>query len=129
MTRHVLIVDDERPARTLLEHALSPLEDLEVELHTAEDASRAILLSQTHPIDLALIDVHMPGVTGIELCENLRACPNAAGAFIILMGELGQELTAAELSSLRADGFALRPFDPEELLERVSTVLGIKLEE
>jgi len=129
MTRHVLIVDDERPARTLLEHALAPLEDLDVELHTIEDSSQALALVSTQRIDLALIDVHMPGMGGLELCRKLRSFTNASKAFIILMDEKGHELASHTLANLEADGFETKPFDPEETLRRVSEALGLNLEE
>lgn len=129
MTRHILIVDNERPVRTLLEHALAPLEDLNVELHTLEDGTNAIALASLYPIDLALIDMHLPGLSGLDLCSNLRSHANGSKAFIILMGEKGHELDKIELSSLQANGFAVKPFDPEEILRRVCEALGLSLED
>ena len=67
--RHILIIDDNLHHRQLLADALRPLGFL---LSMAESGEVALSIARANPPDLALIDVAMPGISGVELTARLR---------------------------------------------------------
>lgn len=76
MTLRILIVDDETLARarlrTLLGDCTAPAVSVEAE---AANAAQALAWLQHHPVDVALIDIHMPGADGLTLAQTLRTLP------------------------------------------------------
>ena len=84
MTLKVLIVDDELLARsrlrTLLGDCTSPTVSVEAE---AANATQAVQWLQHHPVDVALIDIHMPGADGLTLARTLRTLPNPPAVIFV----------------------------------------------
>lgn len=70
MIKHILVVDDEAPIRQMMKEAL---EAVDFRVVTAADASGALNAMTTGNIGLALLDLKMPGVTGVELCRMIRS--------------------------------------------------------
>jgi DNA-binding LytR/AlgR family response regulator len=70
----VLIVDDEFLARKLLSGYVSKIERLEL-VGTCSDAFEAMTVLQREPVDILLLDIHMPDITGLELVRNLKNMP------------------------------------------------------
>lgn len=68
----VLIVDDERMARESVQSLLSTQPDMELETWMAESAMKAIAILELERIDIAILDINMPQVTGMELYETVR---------------------------------------------------------
>ena len=68
----VLIVDDERIARESVQNSLAVLEELELELVTVESAVKAVSILEVERIDIAIMDINMPQMTGLELYEIVR---------------------------------------------------------
>jgi DNA-binding response OmpR family regulator len=112
----ILIAEDDALFRRALQHLLSA----EFEIITAEDGRIAstLLQQEDHPT-LALLDWVMPGLTGPELCRELRASPSTAGIYVILL--TARNSAADILAGLRsgADDYVTKPFQAEELRARV----------
>jgi DNA-binding response OmpR family regulator len=114
----ILIVDDEPDVREVLEeyftaHGYAPL--------AAESAATARTLVASQPIDLALIDVHMPGEDGLSLARHLRE--RYAGVAIVMLTSAGTVVDRIVGLEIGADDYVPKPFDPRELLARVKSVL------
>jgi two-component system, OmpR family, alkaline phosphatase synthesis response regulator PhoP len=125
MARAVLIVDDEQHIRLLIEQTLEELLDEDVELYTAADGDEAIAaIAAQHP-DLVFLDVMMPGRSGLDVCRAVRADPELAGAYIVLLTAKGQAQDRAEGLDAGADEFLTKPFDPDALLALARGVLGL----
>jgi two-component system, OmpR family, alkaline phosphatase synthesis response regulator PhoP len=127
MTKRILIVDDQRHVLTLLESALEPLLDLGIELAVTQAAEEAVAAAMERCPDLALVDANMPGMDGYQVCERLIELPTATPPYIILMGEKGGESDSRRALEAGADDFLVKPFDPDDVLDRVSKILGIDL--
>lgn len=127
MSKRILIVDDQRHVRTLLESALEPLLDLGIELAVTESGEEALAAVMERCPDLALIDANMPGVNGYDVCQRMCALPTATPPYIIVLGDKGGEADGQRALDAGADDFLVKPFDPDDVLERVSRVLGLDL--
>jgi two-component system response regulator HydG len=107
----ILIVDDDRGARASL-GALSRA--LGHETHEAEDAEQGLLVGRRSPIDLVLLDLHLPGRSGLEALADFLALPGQPG--VILLTGLGDVPTAVACMRAGAGDFLEKPI-PLETLE------------
>ena len=84
----------------------------------------AVQWLQTHPVDLALLDIDMPEISGLVLAEQVkRKCPDAAVVFLTAFSQY-----AVQAFKLRATGYLLKPVSLEELKEEVAYVNSRKPE-
>src|SRR5205823_4624559 len=84
----ILIADDEEP---ILELVRFTLEEPGIRVLEAHDGAAAIELAEKNPPDLALLDVRMPHVDGLEVCRRLRAIPGCAQTRIVILSAAGQD--------------------------------------
>ena len=116
----ILLVDDDPALRTLLRTTFEVADVEVVEADGAESARRRINAARP---DVIVLDVHMPGITGLELCEQLKADPTTADISIILLtGSTGGTSAAAKRAG--ADAFVRKPFSPLELLAVAERLAG-----
>lgn len=118
----LLIVDDVPLILTMME---TLFDNQGYRLHFAENGRQALQKSRTVRPDLILLDLMLPDMTGIEVCEKVRADWELAEIPIIMItaiSERGMRLTALEAG---ADEYITKPFDSVELLARVRTVLRL----
>lgn len=119
----ILVVDDFPHHRELLERLLGQ-EGYRV--ITASDADEALRLIQCDPVDLAVLDVMMPGMNGYDLCRRLKASHGKKFFPVILLSalhELDNRITGIEAG---ADDFLPKPFHTAELLTRIRSLLKLK---
>ena len=116
----ILLVDDDQALRTLL-HTTFEVADVDVdEADGAESARRRIGAARP---DVIVLDVNMPGVTGLQLCEELKADPATSDIPVILLtGSTGG--TSAAAKRVGADAFVRKPFSPLELLAVAERLAG-----
>ena len=120
MAKKILIVDDEKDIRELVRVSL---EDEGFELHEAEDGEEAVSKAREIKPDLMVLDVMMPGKTGYEVCEELKSDPVTNNIFIIFLSARGTSASMRTGKSKGGDLFMTKPFEPDELLERVKKAL------
>ncbi len=112
----LLLAEDEPSLRELLTELLGA----DYELLVAPDGERAWELAvQAQPPDLVLLDVEMPGLSGIELTRRLRALAHTATVPILLFSANNRLPTLLEGLGVGADDYLLKPFRPAELLARL----------
>jgi len=123
MPVRVLVVDDEAVNRELLEAILIG-EGYEVVM--ASDGSSALAEVQAHPPDLILLDLLMPGMHGLEVCQRLKQETATARIPVIVVTAVGQ-ITAKEAALTNgADDFVTKPFQPADLRARVKAMLKVR---
>jgi DNA-binding response OmpR family regulator len=114
----ILVVDDEPDVREVIEeyfvaHGYAAL--------GAASADAARSLAATHAIDLALVDIHMPGEDGLSLARHLRE--RYAKIAIVMLTSAATVVDRIVGLEMGADDYVPKPFDPRELLARVKSVL------
>jgi class 3 adenylate cyclase len=119
----VLAVDDEPANRALLEKLLKHQGYDVVE---AEDGRSALAAVSAHDPDLVCLDVLMPGMDGIEVCQRLRAQPVYVGLPILLVTALNRPEDKVRGLEAGANDFLTKPFDESELTARVRSLLRVK---
>jgi response regulator RpfG family c-di-GMP phosphodiesterase len=116
----ILLVDDDPALRTLLR---TTFEVADVDVTEADGADAARRRIRSARPDVIVLDVKMPGTTGLELCEQLKSDPATSDIPIILLtGSDGG--TSAEAKRVGADAFMRKPFSPLELLAVAERLAG-----
>lgn len=125
MSKKLLIVDDEAHIRMLIEQTLEDLEDEGVELLFADNGASALELIQDEKPDLVFLDVMMPKMNGMEVCQKVKKELGIQGVYIILLTAKGQEVDRQKGLEMGADRYMTKPFDPDEMLEVAEEILGL----
>jgi ribonuclease P protein subunit RPR2 len=116
----ILLVDDDPALRTLLRTTFEVADVDVVEADGAETARRRIRSARP---DVIVLDVNMPGITGLELCQEIKADPATRDIPVILLtGSTGG--TSAAAKRVGADAFVRKPFSPLELLAVAERLAG-----
>ncbi|OPZ76497.1 MAG: Transcriptional regulatory protein OmpR [Alphaproteobacteria bacterium ADurb.Bin438] len=117
MNAHILVVDDDTRLRVLLSKYLK---DNGFKISTAGNASIASNLASYFKFDLMIVDVMMPGISGLDFTKNLRKSDNTAVLMLTAMGEINDRINGLESG---ADDYLVKPFEPKELLLRINNIL------
>jgi two-component system phosphate regulon response regulator PhoB len=116
----VLLVEDDPDIRHLVSYKLtrSGLDVVE-----AADGRTALDLARRDPPDLIILDVRMPGMSGLEVCRELRAGPRTARLPIIMLTASAHPQDREQAFAAGATDYVVKPFSPRALLEHVEAVL------
>ena len=125
MKQKLLIVDDEAHIRMLIEQTLEDLEDEGVELLFAENGEQALELIQKEEPNLVFLDVMMPKMNGMEVCQKVKKELNLSHVYIILLTAKGQEVDRQKGLDMGADRYMTKPFDPDEMLSIAQEILKL----
>ncbi|MBI3968291.1 MAG: response regulator [Chloroflexi bacterium] len=118
----VLIADDEQPIRRLVRATLT---SDEYEILEAMDGESAWELAREHRPALYLLDVHMPGLSGLALTKAIRGDPELGDAQVILFTARALEADVRAGLEAGADHYLTKPFSPYALLQTVRQALGL----
>ncbi|EIT86550.1 two-component response regulator [Fictibacillus macauensis ZFHKF-1] len=113
----ILVVDDEERIRKLLKMYL---EKENYEVDEAENGEEALDRSLTLTYDLILLDVMMPGMDGMEVCEKLR---QRKATPVIMLTAKGEEMNRIQGFEVGVDDYIVKPFSPREVVLRVKALL------
>lgn len=115
--RHILVVDDDDRLRTLIARYLG---DKGYRVTSAKDAVDARAQLAGMAFDLMIVDVMMPGETGLELTRALRQTRDVPILMLTAMGEPEDRIAGLEAG---VDDYLAKPFEPRELVLRIATIL------
>lgn len=123
MAYDVLIVDDSQTMRALVTKSLQ-LSGLELHgIHEAADGRTALSVLKETWIDVVLADVHMPGMSGIELLQAMRADEHMASIPCVIISSDTNPAHLRQLKELGVMAFLRKPFRPESLRRVLRQVL------
>ena len=120
MTDRLLIVDDELSTLRLLGMAL---ERAGYVICAAQDAPKAMAEIEAARPDLIILDVMLPGLSGLEFCAQLRARPDMAAVPILMLSAKGEVPDKIAGLQAGADEYIVKPIDTAELVARVASLL------
>ncbi len=123
LTGTILVADDQAANRELLEELLTTQG---FKVITVPDGAAALQQLTRTQVDLVLMDVMMPAMTGFEVCEKIKANPDTYLIPVILVTALSDRHDRLEGIKVGADDFLSRPVDRIELLARVRSLLKLK---
>ena len=116
----LMIEDDERLAGMVSDYLTAS----GFTVHHAPDAQRGLERLQAGDIGLVILDLMLPDLDGLQVCQRIRALPGALGQVAILMltakGDPMDRIVGLEIG---ADDYVAKPFEPRELLARVRAIL------
>jgi two-component system KDP operon response regulator KdpE len=113
----ILVVDDEPQLRRALRATLSALGFV---VDDAESGEAALETLRTERFDLILLDINMPGISGLETCRAIRARSDMSILMLTVRDRAADKIEALDAG---ADGYVTKPFDVNELLARIRATL------
>jgi putative two-component system response regulator len=119
----VLVVDDNRE-NAILTRELLRTDGYEVQI--ADNAARAEVMIHENPPDVILLDVVMPGKSGIDLCRELKSSPETRFIPVVMITGLTDRDDKIRAIEAGADDFLNKPIFPEEMFARVKSLLKLK---
>jgi two-component system, chemotaxis family, chemotaxis protein CheY len=120
----VLIVDDSAVMRKIVERALRQAGLDLSEVLEAGNGAEALVQVEKGALDLILSDINMPVMDGLEFLKSLAAMDSAKKIPVVMITTEGSEARVMEAISIGARGYIRKPFTPEQVKERVTSLLG-----
>ena len=123
-TRHVptvYFIDDSATMREVIKIAFRRES---IHVITCADASSALAQFEEHPPDVVITDVIMPDQDGYSVCSHIKQSPQYGKTPVILMSGVVNKNVADRAVAVQADELLRKPFQPQELIGRVKTLLG-----
>ena len=117
----ILIADDDPD---ILDLITFKLEQAGHTLITASDGTTALAEARRVSPDVAVLDIAMPGLSGLDVCRELRADAATWDIPVILLTARAQENDVEVGFQVGADDYMTKPFSPRELVSRVTAVIG-----
>jgi len=116
----ILIIEDDADIAALIAHYL---EKAGYGTEVVPDGARGLAAARETPPDLAILDLMLPGLNGIEVCRALRLDNRTAGLPILMVTARGEESERILGLDSGADDYVVKPFSPNELMARVRALL------
>lgn len=116
---HILIAEDDADIADLIAHYLtkagwSP--------HVTSAGDEALAYLRSHPVDVMVLDLMLPGLSGLDVCRAIRADRATAGLPVIMLTARTDEADRVKGLDLGADDYVAKPFSPNELIARIRAV-------
>jgi two-component system alkaline phosphatase synthesis response regulator PhoP len=119
-TQTILVVEDEPDIRKLVQYNLAQERFKVLE---AEDGEQALKILQREKPNLVILDLMLPGLSGLELCKLLRDRPQTAQLPILMLTAKAGEADKVVGLEMGADDYLAKPFSPREMVARVRAIL------
>ena len=117
-SQHILVIDDDERLRLLLRRFLEESGFRVTDVGSAVDARRIL---EGISFDLLIVDIMMPGETGLEFLSDLRKSNPVPALFLTAMSETEHRIAGLERG---ADDYMSKPFEPRELVLRIKSILA-----
>jgi DNA-binding response OmpR family regulator len=115
--RQILVIEDDHDIANLVQ---IHLRDIGYNVDLAHEGTRGLEQAQSQPYDLIILDLMLPGLQGLDICQRLRAKPHYAP--IVMLTAKSSELDRVLGLELGADDYITKPFNVRELIARVKAI-------
>ncbi len=119
-SERILVVDDEPDITALVAYHLARAG---YRVSTAANGADALAQARAEHPSLIVLDLMLPGMSGFEVAERLRADPDTAGVAVLMLTARREESDRVRGLTLGADDYLTKPFSPQELTLRVAAIL------
>jgi two-component system phosphate regulon response regulator PhoB len=116
----ILVAEDEPD---MLEMVSNNLQTAGFQVVAAEDGAKALAMAREERPALLVLDLMLPGMSGLEVCRALKRDPGTAGIPIIMLTARAEEVDRVVGFELGADDYITKPFSPRELVLRIHSIL------
>jgi DNA-binding response OmpR family regulator len=116
----ILVAEDDRDIADLIAHFV---ERSGWTPHTVGSGDEALACARKRPFDLLILDVMLPGMSGLEVCRALRSDPATSAIPIIMVTARAEETDRIIGLDIGADDYLAKPFSPNELVARIRAVM------
>ena len=117
----ILLAEDDADIRFLVTFKLT---QAGYQVRVSGDGLSAVADARQHPPDLIVLDVMMPGMSGLEACRELRKDPVTANIPVIILSALAQQADITAGLAAGADDYIVKPFSPRDFAMRVTALLA-----
>jgi DNA-binding response OmpR family regulator len=122
----ILLADDDRVLTQLL---ASRLKARGLEVVVAHDSMQAVMSAMRSPPDAIVLDIQMPGGTGLEALRRLKASTKTSAVPVLVLSANGNAETLSQVQALGAHAFLLKPIEPDALHRALCEALGLPVPE
>ncbi len=123
MSLAILAVDDE-PATLKMLRLILKLKRPDWTFHIAEDGPQALAVAAQHPLDFVLLDISMPGMDGLEVCERMRQLPNLQQTPIVIFTALDTPDRRDRAAVVGATAFWIKTFQATEFVPEIERLVA-----
>jgi DNA-binding response OmpR family regulator len=116
----ILVAEDDRDIAELIAHYL---QKSGWRAHITASGDAALAYARRSPVDLAILDVMLPGMSGLDVCRALRAGKDTARLPIIMVTARTEESDRIAGLEIGADDYIAKPFSPNELVARIRALM------
>jgi DNA-binding response OmpR family regulator len=116
----IVVAEDDRDIADLIAHYLQKAGWI---AHLSQTGDEALGYIRKQPVDLVILDVMLPGLSGLEVCRALRADPATSALPIIMVTARAEETDRIIGLEIGADDYISKPFSPNELVARVRALM------
>jgi len=123
MSQKILLVDDEEDILEFLSYNL--IKD-GFEILTANNGAKGLALAKKHKPDLVILDVMMPEMDGVDVCQRIRELPELDESLVLFLSARAEDYSELAGFSAGADDYITKPIKPKLLISRVKAILRRK---
>ncbi|MHB1090690.1 MAG: response regulator transcription factor [Ilumatobacteraceae bacterium] len=117
----IVVADDDRDICELIKMQLTRHG---FDVYIADNGETALELVEEHQPAVALLDIMMPRLSGLEVARRIRDNPATATVGIILVSARSSGRVEADLDGLNIDDYITKPFSPQDLVQRINDVIS-----
>ena len=123
MSLSILVVDDE-PSTLKMLRLLLKIKRPDWTLHTADNGQKALALVASQPVDCVLLDISMPDMDGLEVCERMRQLPNMQLVPIVIFTALDTLDRRDRAMAVGATAFWVKTFQASEFVPQIEQLVA-----
>jgi DNA-binding response OmpR family regulator len=116
---HILVAEDDRDISELISHYLKKAGWT---VYVSGAGDHALAYIRNHHVDVVVLDLMLPGMSGLDVCQALRGDPATAGIPVIMLTARADEADRVKGLEMGADDYVAKPFSPNELVARIRAV-------